>query len=51
MTSLDYVRDPRVDAYFAPLPSWQQELCSRLRDLVHAVDPEMTETVKRRDRP
>jgi hypothetical protein len=46
-----YTRDPRVDAYIAALPSWQQELCSRLRDLIHAVDPEMTETVKRRDRP
>ena len=45
------MRDPRVDTYIASLPRWQQELCGRLRDLVHAVDPEMTETVKRRDRP
>jgi hypothetical protein len=49
--SSDYERDPRVDAYIARLPDWQQEICGRLRDLIHGVDPEMTETIKRRDRP
>lgn len=43
--------DPRVDAYLEPLPEWQRTICRRLRDLIHAVDPEMTETVKRRVRP
>jgi hypothetical protein len=46
-----YDTDPRVDAYIAGLPDWQQEICNRLRDLVHSVDPEMSETIKRRDRP
>lgn len=47
----DYVRDPRVDAYIAGLPDWQQEICSSLRDLIHRMDPETAETIKRRDRP
>jgi hypothetical protein len=51
MPSTNYDRDPRVSAYIAALPDWQEELCGRLRDLIHRVDPEMTETVKRRDRP
>jgi hypothetical protein len=47
----NYERDPRVDAYIAALPDWQQEICRRLRDLIHDIDPEMGETIKRRDRP
>jgi hypothetical protein len=43
--------DPRVDAYIARLPDWQQAICRRVRDLVHAADPEVTETIKRTDRP
>lgn len=46
-----YTTDPRVDAYINSLPSWQQEICRRVRDLVHAADPEVTETIKRTDRP
>ena len=44
-------RDPRVDAYLAGLPDWQRETCGRLRDLIHRIDPEIGETVKRRNRP
>ena len=44
-------RDPRVDAYIAQLPDWQQELCNRLRELIHRAEPAITETIKRRDRP
>jgi hypothetical protein len=47
----NYERDPRVDAYIAGLSEWQQEICGRLRDLIHRVDPEMSETIKRTDRP
>ena len=47
----NYDRDPRVDAYIAGLPEWQQEICGGLRDLIHRVDPEMSETIKRSDRP
>jgi hypothetical protein len=46
-----YTADPRVDAYIDALPAWQQELCREVRKLVHAVDPEVVETIKFRDRP
>jgi hypothetical protein len=46
-----YQRDPRVDAYFDPLPVWQRQLCQELRDLIHAADPGVQETIKRTDRP
>jgi hypothetical protein len=45
------VRDPRVDAYIERLPAWQQAICREVRDLVHAADPEVEETIKFRDRP
>ena len=48
---VSYTKDPRVDAYIDGLPSWQQAICQRVRDLVHAADPEVQETVKRRVRP
>jgi hypothetical protein len=43
--------DPRVDAYIATLPGWQQDLAGRVRELVHAADPDVVETIKRTDRP
>ena len=43
--------DPRVDAYIDALPDWQQAICRQVRDLVHAADPEVTETVKFTNRP
>jgi hypothetical protein len=46
-----YHRDPRVDAYIEALPDWQQTICRQVRDLVHAADPEVTETIKRRVQP
>jgi len=46
-----YERDPRVDDYINPLPPWQQKLCRQLRDLVHAADPEIAETIKRTVQP
>ena len=45
------VRDPRVDAYIERLPGWQQAICREVRELVHAADPEVAETIKFRDRP
>ena len=39
--------DPRVDAYTEGLPEWQQAICNQVRDLVHAADPEVVETIKR----
>jgi len=46
-----YHRDPRVDAYIEALPDWQQTICQQVRDLVHAADPEVAETIKRRVQP
>ena len=48
---MTYQLDPRVDAYIGALPGWQQAICQQVRDLVHAADPEVTETVKRRVQP
>lgn len=44
-------RDPRVDDYISRLPDWQQEICRELRDLIHAADPEIAETIKRTVQP
>jgi hypothetical protein len=49
--SPNYERDPRVDGYISRLPEWQQDVCQRLRDLIHAADPELLETIKRRVQP
>ncbi|MFN2593897.1 MAG: DUF1801 domain-containing protein [Actinomycetota bacterium] len=46
-----YERDARVDRYIDRLPIWQQEICEQLRDLIHRVDPEITETIKRTTQP
>ena len=46
-----YFTDSRVDTYINDLPDWQQVICRRVRDLVHAADPEVTETIKRTNRP
>jgi len=48
---MTYVADPRVDTYIDALPDWQQAICREVRDLVHAADREVTETIKRTDRP
>jgi hypothetical protein len=43
--------DPRVDAYIDALAEWQQAICRDVRAIAHEVDPEMTETVKRKGQP
>jgi hypothetical protein len=48
---MSYVIDPRVDAYIDALPHWQQDVCREVRELVHAADPEVTETIKRTRQP
>jgi hypothetical protein len=44
-------RDPRVDAYIAGLPQWQQGICREVREIVHAADPEVEEAIKRTTQP
>ena len=46
-----YATDARVDAYIDALPEWQQAVCRQVRDLVHAADPEVEETIKRTPQP
>ncbi len=48
---MTYLTDPRVDAYINALPDWQQAICREVRELVHSVDPEVIETIKRVNRP
>jgi hypothetical protein len=48
---MSYESDPRVDAYIDALPGWQRAICRRVRDLVHAADPGVTETIKRSVQP
>ena len=48
---MTWTADPRVDAYIEGLPDWQQAICREVRELVHAADPEVTETIKRTNRP
>ena len=48
---MTYPTDDRVDAYIDALPAWQQAVCRQVRDLVHAADPEVTETIKRTTQP
>jgi hypothetical protein len=48
---MSYATDPRVDDYIDALPDWQQAICREVRDLVHAADPEVSETIKRTTQP
>jgi hypothetical protein len=48
---MTYAADERVDAYIDALPGWQQAICRQVRDLVHAADPEVSETIKRSRQP
>jgi hypothetical protein len=48
---MTYQVDPRVDAYIDALPDWQQAICQQVRELVHATDPEVVETIKRTVQP
>jgi hypothetical protein len=48
---MSFVRNPHVDAYIDALPGWQQDICREVRDLVHAADSEVEETIKRTVQP
>ncbi|HEY1918350.1 MAG TPA: DUF1801 domain-containing protein [Streptosporangiaceae bacterium] len=48
---MTYTVDPRVDTYIDALPPWQQAICHEVRELVHAADPQVAETIKRTVRP
>src|ERR1700682_1871222 len=48
---MNYTPDSRVDTYIDDLPDWQQTICRQVRELVHAADRDVTETIKRTNRP
>jgi hypothetical protein len=48
---MTYTADPGVDAYIEVLPDWQQAICREVRELIHAADRDVTETIKRTNRP
>ncbi len=49
--TVNYSVDPRVDAYIDALPDWQQAICRAVRELVHAADSDVAETIKFTNRP
>ena len=51
MPSASFDPDPRVDQYIDALPDWQRAVCHQVRELVHAADPEVQETIKRTLQP
>jgi hypothetical protein len=48
---MPYRTDPRVDDYIEGLPEWQKAICRQVRDLVHAADAGVVETIKRTVQP
>ena len=51
MTPPSHDPDPRVDQYIEALPKWHQAICHQVRDLVHAANPDVQETIKRKVQP
>ena len=48
---MTYEKDPRVDRYLDALPEWQKDILGEVRDILHAADPAMQETIKRTVQP
>lgn len=49
-----YMKDTqnkRVDNFINTLPAWQKNICTKVRQLIHEAEPDITETIKRGDRP
>ncbi len=42
---------PEVDIYINSLPRWQQDVCQKVRSLVHRADTEIVEQIKFKNRP
>ncbi|MEO8969090.1 MAG: DUF1801 domain-containing protein [Solirubrobacteraceae bacterium] len=51
MTPSSEGRDARVDTFIGALSTWQQDICREVREIVHAADPDVEETIKRTTRP
>lgn len=46
-----YQTDTRIDDYIQTLPDWQQAFCRQVREVIHAADPDVSETIKRSKLP
>src|SRR6476619_7094609 len=42
---------PGVDEYIGGLPTWQQDICTELREIIREADPDLEETIKRSVQP
>jgi hypothetical protein len=51
MPRAKYRVDQRVDEYIRSLPKWQRKICQQVRDLIHAADSDVNETIKRTKLP
>jgi len=51
MPRTKYPADRRVDDYIKSLPGWQQKVRQQVRNLVHAADSDVSETIKRTKLP
>jgi hypothetical protein len=45
MATTSFTPDPRVDAYIDALAAWQGAVRREVRELVHAADPDVEETI------
>ena len=48
---MTYTGDLHFDAYIDALALWQQTVCREVRELIHAADLDVSETIKRTNRP
>ena len=44
-------RIPEIDSYINSLPEWQQEICKKVRELIHRSEPSIVEEIKFTNRP
>ena len=41
----------KIDNYINSLPEWQQQICIKVRELIHKADPDIVEEIKFTNRP
>jgi hypothetical protein len=41
----------KIDAYINSLPEWQQQICTKARELIHKADADIREEIKFTNRP
>jgi hypothetical protein len=43
--------NPKVDQYISSLADWQQEVCNKVRSLIHKAETDIVEEIKFKNRP